>query len=155
MNLEPSLWPHHFCKSSVHMHRTHLDIIRSIGQGWAFCDFGKLVFAITSRKLRILTEHIEIKNSLDSKPQFFSICSVRILNNLEVIEITSFSKVAKCSTLSMGTGSNHARIDDYNPIDSLGQSHIDRGNGSNHVDMYQYTQTQGLYHWTKKVKCQD
>ena len=51
---------------------------------------------------------------------------------------------------SMGTGSNHARIDDYNPIDSLGQSHIDLSNGSNHVDMYQYTQTQGLYHWTKK-----
>ena len=30
-------------------------------------------------------EHIEIKNSLDSKLQTFSICSVRILNIFEVI----------------------------------------------------------------------
>ena len=31
-------------------------------------------------------EHIEIKNSLDSKLQIFYICSVRIPNILEVIE---------------------------------------------------------------------
>ena len=43
------------------------------------------IFAITSRILRILMEHIDIKNSLDSKLQIFSMCSVRILNTLEVI----------------------------------------------------------------------
>ena len=42
-------------------------------------------FVIISRILRILMEHIETKNSLDSKLQTFSICSVRILNILEVI----------------------------------------------------------------------
>ena len=39
-------------------------------------------------------EHIEIKNSLDSKLQIFSICSVTILNIIEVI--------AKFSTLEQG-----------------------------------------------------
>ena len=63
-----------------------------------FVIFEKLVFAITSRMLRILTEHIVIKNSLDYKLQTFSICSVRILNILEVIGKTSFSKISKCST---------------------------------------------------------
>ena len=50
-----------------------------------YAIFEKLVFAITSRMLRILTEHIERKNSLDSKVQIESICSVRTLNILEVI----------------------------------------------------------------------
>ena len=59
----------------------------------------QLVLTITSRILRILMEHIEMKNSLDSKLQLLSICSVRILNILEVIAKTSFSKIAKCSTL--------------------------------------------------------
>ena len=45
----------------------------------------KIIFTITSRILRIRMEHIEIKNSLDSKLQSFSICSVRILILLEVI----------------------------------------------------------------------
>ena len=52
--------------------------------------FEKLVFAITFRILRILMEHIKIKNSLESKLQSFYICSVRILNTLEVIAKTSF-----------------------------------------------------------------
>ena len=42
-------------------------------------------------------EYIEIKYSLDSKLQTFSICSVRILDILEVI--ASFPKIAKSSTL--------------------------------------------------------
>ena len=50
---------------------------------------------------------------------------------------------------SMDIGLNHAQIDDYNPIDSFGQNHSDQDNGSNHVDTYQYTQMQGLYHWKR------
>ena len=42
-------------------------------------------------------EHIEIKNSLDSKLQSFSICSIR---NLNILEVIGFSKIAKCSTLN-------------------------------------------------------
>ena len=38
-----------------------------------------------------------MKNSLDSKLQSLFICSVKILNILEVK--TRFSKIAKCSTL--------------------------------------------------------
>ena len=38
-------------------------------------------------------EHIEMKYSLGSKLQIHSICSVRILNIIEVI-----AKIAKCST---------------------------------------------------------
>ena len=44
-------------------------------------------------------KHIEIKNSLDSKLQTYSICSVRILDIFEVIAKTRFSKMPKCSTL--------------------------------------------------------
>ena len=61
--------------------------------------FRKARFAITSRILKILTEHKVIKNRLDSKLQIDSTCSVRILNILKVIAKTSFSKIAKCSTL--------------------------------------------------------
>ena len=64
-----------------------------------FVIFEKVVFAITSRILRVLMEHIEIKNSLDSRLQILSIYSIRILNILEVIAKTTFSKIAKYSTL--------------------------------------------------------
>ena len=50
-----------------------------------FSIFGNLIFVITSRSLRIRMEHIQIKNSLDSQLQTISICSIRILNILEVI----------------------------------------------------------------------
>ena len=56
-------------------------------------------FAITSKVLRILMEHIETICSLEFKLFLSSICSIRILNILEVIAKTSFSKNAKCSTL--------------------------------------------------------
>ena len=46
--------------------------------------------------------HIEINYSLDSKLQTFYICSIRILNILEVIAKTSFSILEKCSTLLRG-----------------------------------------------------
>ena len=50
------------------------------------CDFRKSrFFGITSRILRLLMEHIERVCSLESKLSFISICSVRILNILEVI----------------------------------------------------------------------
>ena len=45
----------------------------------------QLVLTITSRILRILMEHIEMKNSLDSKLHIVCICSVRNLNTPEVI----------------------------------------------------------------------
>ena len=61
--------------------------------------FGKLVFVITSRILKILIEHKVIKNRLCSKLQIDSIRTIRILNILEVITKTSFSKIAKCATL--------------------------------------------------------
>ena len=57
--------------------------------------------------LGILMEHIEIKSSLDSKLQTFYICSIRILNILEVIAKTSFSKSAECLTLAQGGHSNN------------------------------------------------
>ena len=47
--------------------------------------FEKLVFVLTSRILRVPMENIEIKNSLDSKLQTLSVCSVTILNILEDI----------------------------------------------------------------------
>ena len=53
-----------------------------------------LVFTITSRMVRILMEHIRIKNSLESKLQTFFIYSVRIRNTLKVI-----AKTVKCLTL--------------------------------------------------------
>ena len=49
--------------------------------------------------LRILTGHIERICSLESKLLLISICSVRILNILEVIAKTRFSKFAKNLTL--------------------------------------------------------
>ena len=64
-----------------------------------FAIFEKLVFVITSRILRILIEHTEVKNSLDSKLQNFTICTIRILNILEVIAKLSLSKIVKCFTL--------------------------------------------------------
>ena len=44
-------------------------------------------------------EYIKMKNSLGSKLQMDSICSIRILNILEVIAKTSFSEIVKCLTL--------------------------------------------------------
>ena len=61
----------------------------------------KLVFAITSKTLRIVTEHIDSICSLESRLFFGSICSVRIHNILEVIAKTSFSKISKFSTLTL------------------------------------------------------
>ena len=63
-----------------------------------FAIFEELIFAITSRILRILTEHIEPKDSLDSKLQIESICSVTILNVLEVIVKTSFPESHKAQS---------------------------------------------------------
>ena len=65
-----------------------------------FATFEKLVFAITYKISRILMEHIESICSLESGLIFMSICSIRILNILEVIAKMSFSKIAKCSTLN-------------------------------------------------------
>ena len=45
-------------------------------------------------------EHIEIKNSLYAKLQTFALYSFIILNILEVIAKTRFSKIAKCSIRS-------------------------------------------------------
>ena len=45
-----------------------------------FAIYEKLVFAITSGVLRISIQHIEIKNSIDSKLQTFFIHSVRNSN---------------------------------------------------------------------------
>ena len=76
-----------------------------------FAIFENLVFAITSKMLRIRTGHIKTVCSLDSKLLLISICSIRILNILEVIAKTSFSKSAKCSTLCQdhdGTGETRA-----------------------------------------------
>ena len=67
-----------------------------VGHFWIF------VYAITSRILRILMEHTETKNSLDSKLQTLAICSMKIINILEVIPKTRFSKTPKCSTLAFG-----------------------------------------------------
>ena len=50
------------------------------------------------------------KWTLDSKLQTFFICSIRILNILEVISKMSFSKIAKCSTLQK-VEENEARFD--------------------------------------------
>ena len=82
-----------------------LEIVNPVGGKWAkdrvahFAIFEKLVFAINSRVLRNLMEHIEIKVSLDSKLQTLCKCSVRILNIFEVIMKTSFSKIAICTAL--------------------------------------------------------
>ena len=48
--------------------------------------------------LRILMENIYKTCSLASKLCLITICSIRILNILEVIVKTVFSKIAKCST---------------------------------------------------------
>ena len=48
-----------------------------------FAIFENLVFAITSKMLRILTDHIENVCILDSKLLLITICFIRILNNFE------------------------------------------------------------------------
>ena len=68
------------------------DVIRLEGRVEHFVIFARLVFAISSRILRILMEHKEIKNSLDSKLQTFSICSVEILNILKLSNKRGFQK---------------------------------------------------------------
>ena len=67
------------------------------------------IFAIASKIMRILTEHIEKDCSLESKLFLISMCSIRIINVLEVIAKTSSSKIANCSTLPMTTLRN-ARV---------------------------------------------
>ena len=65
-----------------------------LGTGLSFLlIFAKLVFAITSRIRRILTEHIDSICSLESKLSFVSIYSVRIFYNLENIEIDKNRKM--------------------------------------------------------------
>ena len=51
-----------------------------------FAIYENLVFAITLKMLRFLTEDIEKVNSLDSKLFFISICYIRTSNILEVID---------------------------------------------------------------------
>ena len=72
-----------------------------------FAIFENPVFAITSRILRILTEHIDSICSLESRLFFGPLCSNGILNILEVIAKTRFSKIAKCLTLSRTTFDRH------------------------------------------------
>ena len=55
-----------------------------------FAIFENLVFAITSEMLRIITEHKQKVCSLECKLFLISMCSIRILNILEVIAQTSF-----------------------------------------------------------------
>ena len=61
-----------------------------VRQGWAFCDFfwQNKISVITSKLLRILTEHIQQKVSTDSKLEIESICSVVVFNIFEVIAFT-------------------------------------------------------------------
>ena len=61
----------------------------------------KLVFAITSKMLRILTEYIDKICSLEAKLFFDYVCSIRIHNILEVIAKTSLYKITKYSTLTL------------------------------------------------------
>ena len=53
------------------------------------------IFKITSRILRILMEHIEMKNSSESKLQTDSIYFIRIVNFQEVIAETTFFQKSK------------------------------------------------------------
>ena len=59
----------------------------------------KLVFAITSKILRIVTEHIDSICSLESRLSFGSICSIKSLNILEITLEMRFLKIPKRSTL--------------------------------------------------------
>ena len=58
-----------------------------------------VIFAVTSRILRIPTEHKESKDSSDSKLKIEFIYSIEIRYILEVIAKTSFSKIKECSIL--------------------------------------------------------
>ena len=60
-----------------------------------------LISAVTSEILRISTEHIELKNSLDFKLHIYLICFMRILKILEVMTKTKLSKSEECSTLRL------------------------------------------------------
>ena len=55
--------------------------------------FENLVFATTSKILGILKEYIDKVRSFFKSP-------IKILNILELIAKTSFSRIAKCSTLN-------------------------------------------------------
>ena len=76
-------------------------------QGWEFCE--KFVFFLNSRIPRIPTEDIDSICSLESGLSFSSISSVRILDIFKVIAKTSFSKIAKCATLTLSVSHNHLR----------------------------------------------
>ena len=56
-----------------------------------FAIFESLVFAITSKILRFLMEHIEKVCSLESELFLITICSIRILDIFEVIVKNDFS----------------------------------------------------------------
>ena len=58
-------------------------------------SFSECIFPITSKILIILTEDIESICGFGSELQIFSICSIKILNILEVIAKMSLSKIAK------------------------------------------------------------
>ena len=61
-----------------------------------------LVFAITSEMLKILMEHIEMKKSLDSKLQIYSICSIRIRSrNWDIFEKPQYYKFARIPDAAM------------------------------------------------------
>ena len=67
--------------------------LNALGPGLNIFRFWKkLILSITSKLLRFPTEHIQIKNSLEPKLQIYSICSIRILNILEVIGKNDFPK---------------------------------------------------------------
>ena len=72
-----------------------------------FAIFEKLVFALTSRTVRILMEHIDSICSSEPELSFGFQCSIIILSILEVIAKTSFPKITKCSTLA-GVGGHES-----------------------------------------------
>ena len=65
---------------------------------------------ITSKLLRILTEHIQQKVSTDSKLEIESICSVVIFNIFEVIAFTSLLNPGKGAFVRSSTRS---QLDDW------------------------------------------
>ena len=60
---------------------------------WAANRGTWFIISLSSRISRFLTEHIERKDSSDSKLQIEAICSVQILNILEVTAKMNFSKI--------------------------------------------------------------
>ena len=96
-------------RSSVNYHRGVKKNVPTKARVEHFAIFGKLVLAITSRILRILMKHINKICSLESKLFLITICSIGILNILEVTAKTIFSILEKCSTLPL-TGCSSASV---------------------------------------------